>query len=406
MPEVNVASLAAQPYATLEGLRGACPVARAVGPDGAPFWLVTRYADVAAGLADPDLSLDRRNATPGQYHGLSLPPALDANLLNMDAPDHTRVRALAARAFTAQRVEALRPSIQQAADELIRGFAARGEADLVADYAAPLPILIISQILGVPAPDRSDFRLWTDAILAASADPAAAKAAMVQLTGFLGRLVADKRTSPGADLLSDLVQARDENGSLSEEELTSLAFLLLFAGYENSVHLIGSSILALLDHPDEMKRLLAQPELLEGAIEELARYDGPAPLAIRRFPTRDVEIGGTRIGAGETVMLSLAAANRDPARFPEPDRLDLQRSTGGHVALGRGAHYCLGAPLARLELQIAVDTVVRGLPGLRLSVPRDDVRFRPSIRTRGLTALPVAFDAGDGRQPQLQEGRQ
>ncbi len=393
IPEIDLPSLAGQPYGTLEALRSACPVAKAVGPDGLSMWIVTRYEDVAAGLADPRLSLDRRHAKPGQYQGLGLPPALDANLLNMDGPHHARLRALASKSFTPQRVETCRPMVQRVATELVEALAPLGEADLVAAYAARLPIMVICELLGVPEPDRLDFRAWTNAILGGGRDPVAAGAAIGALTEFLRRLIADKRRTPADDLISDLVLARDEQGRLSEDELTSLAFLLLFAGYENSVHLIGNSILALLDHPDQLADLLEHPDLLESAVEELTRFEGPAPLAIRRFPTQDVRIGGTRIGQGETVLLSLAGANRDPERFGDPDELDLRRSARSHLALGRGAHYCLGAPLARLELQIAVGTVVQGLPGLRLAVPRDEVQFRPSIRTRGLTALPVAFDA-------------
>ncbi|HET6293419.1 MAG TPA: cytochrome P450 [Kribbella sp.] len=354
------------PYADYAGLREAGPVHRIEGPDGSPAWLVTRYDDVRQALADPRLSLDRSNALPGNYRGMSLPPALDANLLNMDPPDHTRVRKLVTQAFTP------------------------GRADLVAEYAAPLPITVICDLLGVPAQTRTDFRQWTDTLLAPP-DADAARQAIGAMLRFFAGLIASKRAEPADDLLSAMIAARDEGDRLSDDELTSLVFLILFAGYENVVHLIGNATLALLDDPDQWARLQADRSLLPAAVEELARYDAPASLAIRRFPVEDVSIGGFVVPAGETVLLGIASANRDSTRFPEADRLDFDRVVGGHLALGHGIHYCLGAPLARLEMEIALEAMLDRLPGLALGVPRTEVEWRPSIRTRGLVALPVVF---------------
>ncbi|MFB7665245.1 cytochrome P450 [Kitasatospora sp. NPDC056138] len=389
---VGTAELLQDLYGGYAALRASAPVQRIVGPDGLPFWLVTRYQDVRELLADPRLSFDRRNAVPGNYRGLALPPALDANLLNMDPPDHTRIRRLVSQAFTPRRIEQLRAPVQRTADELLDRIEPLGRADLVADYAGPFPIALICDLLGVAAEDRRDFRAWTDAIITPDpAQPQQAKAAVAGMLEFFARLIARKRAEPGDDLLAAMITARDEGDRLSEDELTSLAFLILFAGYENTVQLIGNSVLALLDHPEQLAELRRDPRLLPAAVEELTRYDTPAPLAIRRFPLVDVTVGDVTIPAGETVLLALGSANRDPDHYDRPDQLDLHRRDGAHLSLGHGIHYCIGAPLARMETGIALATLLRRFPDLALDVPRDALRRRPSIRARGLLALPVRF---------------
>ncbi|MEH0528828.1 hypothetical protein SAMN06272781_7272 [Streptomyces sp. 1222.2] len=391
-PVVDPAELVADPYAVYGRLREAGPVHRIAGTDGLPAWLVTRYDDVREALADPRLSLDKRNAAPGGYHGLALPPALDANLLNMDPPDHTRIRRLVSRAFTPRQTARLRDPIRRTADALLDAVAPYGRADLIASYAAPLPITVICDLLGVAPHDRHDFRAWTDTLIAPDpARPGGAKEAVRSILAFFTQLIDDKRAQPADDLLSALIAVRDDEDRLSEDELMSLAFLILIAGYENTVHLIGNSTLALLSNPDQLSALRADPGRLAGAVEELARFDGPVPLAIRRFPVEDVTIGGVRVPAGETVLLSLAAAHRDPRRFVEPDRLDLDRDATGHLALGHGIHYCLGAPLARMETEIALTALLDRFPGLALDIAPDAVRRRPSMRARGLLDLPVRF---------------
>ncbi|MEV7151709.1 cytochrome P450 [Streptomyces sp. NPDC093084] len=389
---VDPAELFADPYAVYARLREAGPVHRFTGTDGLPAWLVTRYDDVRQALADPRLSLDKAHAKPGGYRGLALPPALDANLLNMDPPDHTRIRRLVSQAFTPRRIARLREPVRRTADALLDAVAPLGRADLIADYAAPLPIAVICELLGVAEDDRPDFRSWTDALVVPDpARPDGAREAVRALLAYFAGLLARKRAEPADDLLSALIAVRDEEDRLSEDELMSLAFLILFAGYENTVHLIGNAVLALLLDPPQLAALRADPARTGAAVEELLRYDGPVPLAIRRFPTEDVTIGGVAVPAGETVLLSLAAAHRDPRRFPEPDRLDLGRDGAGHLALGHGIHYCIGAPLARLEAEIALTALLERLPGLALDVPVDALRHRPSMRTRGLLALPVRF---------------
>lgn len=384
--------LMADPYAVYARLREAGPVHRIAGTDGLPAWLVTRYDDVRQALADPRLSLDKRNAAPGGYRGMALPPALDANLLNMDPPDHTRIRRLVSQAFTPRRIAQLREPIRKTADQLLDAIAPHGRADLIASYAAPLPINVICDLLGVAPEDRRDFRAWTDALVAPDpAEPSRAKEAIRSMLAFFTQLIARKRAEPADDLLSAMIAVRDEEDRLSEDELMSLAFVILFGGYENTVHLIGNATLALLDHPDQLAALRADPGRLGGAVEELARYDGPAPLAIRRFAVEDIAIGGVTIPAGDTVLLSLAAAHRDPHRFADPDRLDIGRDVTGHLALGHGIHYCLGAPLARMETEIALAALLERFPRLELDVPYGELRWRPSMRARGLLTLPVRY---------------
>ncbi|MFG2825687.1 cytochrome P450 [Kitasatospora sp. NPDC048365] len=387
-----MAALTADPHAGFAALRESGPVHRVTGPDGLPVWLVTRYADVRQVLADPALALDKRHAAPGNYRGFALPPALDANLLNMDPPDHTRIRRLVARAFTPRRIAELRGPIEQLADSLLDAMAPLGQADLITAYAAPLPITVICDLLGVPADARHDFRAWTDALVAPDPErPQDARAAVGAMLAFFTQLIARKREQPGDDLLSALIAVRDEEDRLGEDELTSLAFLILFAGYENTVHLIGNAVLALLAHPEQLAALRADPGLIAGAVEEFARFDGPAPLAIRRFAREDVTIGGVTVPAGETVLAALASANRDPRQFAEPDRLDLRRADNPHLALGHGIHYCLGAPLARMETEIALTALLRRFPALALDESAGGLRHRPSLRARGLLALPVRY---------------
>ncbi|NEA56125.1 cytochrome P450 [Streptomyces sp. SID13666] len=398
------AELIDDPHAVYARLREAGPVHRITGTDGLPAWLITRYADVRRALADPRLALDKRNARPGGYQGLALPPALDANLLNMDPPDHTRIRRLVSQAFTPRRIEELRAPIRRIADDLLDAIAPHGRTDLIASYAAPLPITVICDLLGVAPADRQDFRSWTDALITPDpAQPSRAKEAVGSMLGYFTHLIADKRSHPADDLLSAMIAARDESHQdrfgagegdedrLSEDELMSLVFLILFAGYENTIHLIGNATLALLTAPDQLEALRAEPGRVDGAVAELARHDGPAPLAIRRFPLEDIAIGGVTIPAGETVLLSLAAANRDPGQFADPDHVDITRDATGHLALGHGIHYCLGAPLARMETEIALIALLDRFPHLALDVPPDTLRWRPSMRARGLLALPVRY---------------
>ncbi|MBO4209177.1 cytochrome P450 family protein [Micromonospora echinofusca] len=361
-------------------LRTLSGVHRAVLPDGSHAWLVTGHRDVADGLADPRLSLDRRHSRGG-WSGFALPPALDANLLNMDPPDHTRIRRLVASAFSPQRVRAMRPAIRRTADGLLDELPFSGTTDLVAAFCAPLSVHVIADLLGIPAGARRDFRAWTDTLLATHRpDRQAARQAIVEMHGFVVELLARKREQPGADLLSALVSVENDDDRLSANELTSLAFLILFAGYENSANLIASTTLALLRQPEPLGRL--DRDQLAAAVEETLRLDPPAPVAIRRFPVQDIVVDGTTIPAGDTVLLAIAAANRD-------SRVGVDNT--GHLAFGRGVHHCIGAALARVEALEALDALASRLPRLALAEPATEVTWRPSFRTHGPAALPVTW---------------
>jgi cytochrome P450 len=385
------ASYIADLFQASSRLRELGPVHRVVTPEGEHAWLVTRYADVRAALANPALSLSRSHAHAA-YRGSSLPPELDEHLLNLDPPDHSRLRRLVAKAFTARRIEGLRDRIQQAADALLDDVADRGQADLIECYAAPLPMTVICELLGIPPADRADYRDWTHVLVDSAPDrKRRLRGALQNIFRTTRELIEQKRAEPRDDLLSALIQARDVGDRLTENELLSISFLLFTAGYETSMNLIGLGIFELLSHPDQCAAVRSDPALLPVAVEELLRHSVPAALSSRRFPTEDVEIGGVTIPAGDMVLLSLASANRDPGRFMRPDELVLSRAQNAHLSFGHGIHFCLGAPLARLEGQIAIGTVLRRFPSLALAAPAGPPHWRPSIRTHGLQRLVVTF---------------
>jgi cytochrome P450 len=297
-----------------------------------------------------------------------------------------------AKAFTPARMQSLRPVIEQHAEALLNDIAGRGHGDLIEEFAAPLPLTVIGDLLGVPAGPRADFRRWTSALIAPDpGEPSRGKEAVSGIVRLLAGLIAARRASPGDDLLSAMTAARDKHDQLSEDELLSLAFLILWAGYENSIHLIGNSIFALLTSPQLTAGLPAGEPLPGAAIEELVRFAAPSPYAIRRFVTEDLSIRGVRIPAGDTVLLCLASANRDPEQFTDPGTLDLTRAGNPHLGFGLGIHYCLGAPLARTETAIAISSLLRRFPGLALAVKPDELRWRPSFRSRGILELPVTW---------------
>ncbi|WP_067068897.1 cytochrome P450 family protein [Carbonactinospora thermoautotrophica] len=382
------------PYPTYARLRDEAPVCRVTTPMGFDTWLVTRYEDARAALADPRLSKDMHLA--GQKY-LEIfgetSAALDENMLNSDPPNHTRLRRLVSKAFTPRRIEALRPRVEEVAEELLDKIAPHGEAELMSDFAFPLPVTIICDLLGVPPQDREAFTGWARSMGTFGFDDSgAAQDAERSLYNYLTRLIERKRAQPEEDMLSALIAARDGEGRLSESELISTAFLLLFAGHETTANFIGNAVLALLLNPEQMRLLLDKPALLPGAIEELLRYDGSVENATFRFAAEDLEIAGTRIPKGSVVTIVLNSANRDPARFTDPDRVDITRAENAHLAFGHGIHYCLGAPLARMEAQIGIGMLLHRLPNLCLAVRPDKLRWLPAaVPFRGLHELPVWF---------------
>ncbi|MEV6564799.1 cytochrome P450 family protein [Streptomyces kronopolitis] len=376
------------PYPTYARLREEGPVHRIALPDGSPVWLVTRECDVRAGLTDARLSVNKAHSTNG-YRGFSLPPALDANLLNIDPDDHLRLRRLVSKGFTPRHVEQLRARVVTVAAQLADRLAEAGQADLVTTFANPLPLVIIGDLLAVPEADSRTFSGWVGAMFAPEY-PGHTAEAIGHIHRYLVDLIAARRARPADDLLSSLIATRDDGARLSEDELVSLAFLILMAGSENTQHLISGGLLTLLRHPDQLRTLRARPALMPEAVEELFRFAHPNQMAIRRFPTEPVDIGGVRIPAGDTVLLGLASAHRDPARYPAPDRFDPRRADKAHLALGHGVHYCLGAALARLEIRTALTTLLDRFPRLRLAVPDEQLEWRASFRSHALKRLPVA----------------
>ena len=391
----------ADTYATFARMRDHDPVFCQPGIDGeTPIWWVTRYDDAEAVLLDDERFVrDPRLALPPEQR-TELPEFfsfIDSNMLNRDGDDHRRLRRLVSKAFTPRMVEQLRPRIQEIADELIDRVSAAGEMEIVSEFAFPLPITVIAELLGVPVADREHFREWSGAMVS----PALAAAELEQADALLGAFVqyllalfAERRGSPGEDLVSALVAVEDGGDTLSEEELCSMVALLIVAGHETTVSLIGNAMLALLMHPEQRAAIERDPSLLPRAVEELIRYDGPVERTLNRWAAVDVEFGGQTIRRGETVIVILGAADHDPERFEAPDELALAAERESrHLGFGRGRHFCLGAPLARLEAEIALGTLLRRLPGLRLAVAENELRRRPVPLFRSLVALPVTWDA-------------
>ncbi|MCX2968100.1 MULTISPECIES: cytochrome P450 family protein [Streptomyces] len=402
-PELFTWEFAADPYPAYAWLREHAPVHRAELPSGVSAWLVTRYDDARQALADQRLSKNP-GAHSERAHGrgkVGIPgersAGLMTHLLNIDPPDHTRLRRLVSRAFTPRRVAAFAPRVQELTDALIDGFAERGEADLIHEFAFPLPIYAICDLLGVPAEDRDDFRDWAGMMLRHGGGPRGGVGrAVKKIRRYLAELIHRKRDDLGDDLISGLIRASDHGEHLSESEAAAMAFILLFAGFETTVNLIGNGTLALLRHPGERRRLqdalaAGDSALLATGVEELLRYDGPVELATWRFATEPLTLGGQRVAPGDPVLVVLAAADRDPRKFARPDTLDLARGDNQHLGYGHGIHYCLGAPLARLEGQVALATLLRRLPDLRLAADPADLRWRGGLIMRGLRTLPVEF---------------
>ena len=393
------------PYPVYAELRRSAPVRR-ITLNGLPAWLVTRYEDVRQALTDPRLShsldnLDPALAEAGPWVLAERMMGLDGNLLRSDPPRHTRLRRLVSKAFTPGRVEALRPRVQDMADELAAEFLPRGEVELVGEFAFPLPLMVIMELLGLPLEDRAQFRKWAQLTVPRGADQTQAMQGYAAIRAYFVDLVERKTRQPGGeDLLSALARVRDEGQHLDEDELLGMAWLLLTAGHSTTVDLIGTGTLALLENPQQYAALRADPGLLPAAVEEMLRYDSPVELGISRYTTADVTVGEVVIpGGGQAVFPAIASADRDPARFPDPDRFDLHRGESGHIAFGHGAHYCLGAPLARMEAAIAFGTLLGHCPDLKLATDPDRIRWQVNPHLRGPAELPLSFTPATGGPP-------
>ncbi|MFI9203142.1 cytochrome P450 [Streptomyces sp. NPDC053048] len=364
-------------------------LARVRLPFGEPAWLVTRYADARLVLGDRRFSRavaaehDEPRQSPGRQS--------DSGILAMDPPDHTRLRTLVMRAFTMARTERLRPEIRALAESLLDDMVAAGPpADLVEEYALPIPVAVICRLLGVPEADRPLFRKWSDDALSTSSLTAEeADASREELRAYMAGLIAERRARPADDLMTALIEARDKDDRLSEPELIDLCVAVLVAGHETTATQIPNFVCTLLDHPGELARLRDDPDLIPGAVEELLRF---VPLGMAasmpRYATEDVEVGGTLVRAGEPVLVSVGAANRDALRFPVPDALDLGRQGNQHLGFGHGVHHCLGAPLARVELQEALRALILRMPDLHVA---GDIVWKTEMLVRGPRSMPVGW---------------
>ncbi len=400
-PDLASPAFKADPYPFYARLRAEAPVWRATLRDRRTAWLVTRYEDVARVLKDDAFAKDKLNAMDPEQRAKTpwvpgfLKP-LERNMLDLDDPEHVRLRALVSTAFTPRLIERLRGRIEALCEELLDAMECererRGGTDLVAGYALPLPATVIAELLGVPAEDHTKFHRWSNRLVSVSSghDMLRALPAAFSFVRYLRKLVERRRADPQDDLITALIRAEEAGDKLSEDELLAMAFLLLVAGHETTVNLIASGTLALLEYPEQAEKLRRDPSLVKPAVEELLRYTSPVEMATERYAREDTEIRGTTIPRGGLVLAVLGSANRDERHFQDPDALDLARDPNRHLAFGRGGvHHCLGAPLARMEGQIALNALLRRFPGARLAMAPETLRWRRGLFLRGLERLPL-----------------
>ena len=402
-----------------EEMRAKCPVSRAIITSGEesdgnrgffnrPLWLVTDYEEGSRALLDRAITVDMTSVlTPDQLDQMPETPEefqpLRRNILTVDPPEHTRLRKLVQPSFTTSAIEKLRPRIQQIADELLdaadAAAADRGESapdrqmELISQFSYPLPITVICEMLGIPPEDREQTRRWSENLLNAQSPERMEELGrnIGEFIAYLRELFARKRETPGDDLISQLLQVEVDGDRLTEDEILAMVFILFVAGHITTVNLIANGVFALLTHPEQAAKLRSDPGLVTNAVEEILRYYGPAETTTPRYAREDVELGGQAIAKGEPLLVVLAAADRDPTRFADPQSFDISRDDANrHIAFGKGVHACLGAPLARLEGQIALETLFRRYPDLRLAVPASEITWAPSF-LRSLTGLPLLF---------------
>ena len=392
------AEFKADPFPFFARLRVSDPVYRTTLPDKTPVWLLTRYDDVNSLLRDQRFTKNRRNAlTNDQLRKLPWTPPmfrpLERNMLDLDPPDHTRLRSLVHKAFTPGLVEQMRSRTQAISDELLDRVAPLGEMDLISDFALPLPMTIITEILGVPAKDHDKFHRWSKAVVALTSPSPTLRVlpAVWKFIRYLRQFFKLRRRDPQDDLVSALIKAEEAGDKLNEDELLAMVFLLLIAGHETTVNLIGNGTLALLENPNEISKLRNDSSLMKPAVEELLRYTSPVLMTSERYALENAAVHGVTIPRGEMTLGVIGSANRDETVFARPTELDINRDPNKHLSFGQGIHFCLGAPLARMEAQIAFTTLLQRLPELRLRDSPHSLRWRPSMILRGLASLPVRF---------------
>ena len=404
-PDLASSRFKADPYPFYARLRAEAPVWRTTLSDKRKAWIVTRYEDVAGVLKDDRMAKDPLNAQdPEQLAREPWVPGflkpLERNMLDVDEPDHRRLRTLVSKAFTPRLIERLRARIERICLELLDDMERNGKTELVRDYALPLPATVIAELLGIPASDHRKFHRWSNRIVSISSGRDVWKAlpAALAFLRYLRKMVERRRSQPEDDLMSALIQAEEAGDKLGQDELLAMAFLLLVAGHETTVNLIASGTLALIEHPEQLEKLGRDPSLIKPAVEELLRYTSPVEIATERYARQDLEIAGKVVPRGELVLAVLGSANRDERYFENPAALDLARDPNKHLAFGRGGvHHCLGAPLARMEGQIALTALLQRFPGLRLAVSPESLRWHTGLFLRGLERLPLILEEAGGQ---------
>ncbi|WP_426453279.1 cytochrome P450 family protein [Paenibacillus sp. S-38] len=383
-------------YALYDRWRVEEPVYSMGAPGGMQAWLITRYDDAVEALKNEERFTKNSRTVRGEGEASLLPDKvftlLSNNLLGADPPDHTRLRSIVSKAFTPGVAENLRGQIEEITGRLIGELRQKGGGDLIDEFAFPLPIYVICQMLGIPPEDHALFRKWSDDFIAAATDIEKVKAVQPSLEAFasyIDGLIEERRAKPKDDLITELIRVQENGDRLTREELASTIFLLIVAGHETTVNLIGNGTFALLEHPDQLALWRGNRELDSSAVEELLRFYGPVEITTNRWVREPFEWHGKQLQRGDLLFVSLASANRDPSQFEEPARLDLTRKKNRHLAFGSGIHFCLGAPLARLEGSIAISTLIRELPNLGFAVPREEINWRHGRLMRGLQSLPV-----------------
>jgi cytochrome P450 PksS len=383
------------PQALYEQMREVEPIYCGIGPvSGRNFWFFTRYDDCVTVLKNqifgkefyrhlpPEMVAENQGENPEQFNVVS------RHMLNLDPPDHTRLRGLVHKAFTPRMIDNLRPRIQQIADDLLDKIEGKDEIDLIEEYSFPLPITVIAEMLGIPVADQDKFRHWTNVLLY-SPDEQVNGAAAMEFAMYMHEMIDQRTNDPQVDLITGLLMAEDGGETLHREELLSMIFLLLVAGHETTVNLIANGTLALMQNPDQMQLLRDDPSLIKSAVEEMLRYNGPVETPTMRWSFEDTEMDGKFIQQGDIVLPALLAANRDPAYFENPNVFDIRREPNKHIAFGHGIHFCLGAPLARMEGTIAINTMLARLPKLELNTDIDQLDWNESLLIHGMKALPV-----------------
>lgn len=372
------------PFPVYAQMRDKEPIMRTLFPDGQHGWIISKYEDAVDALKDPRFVKDMRNA------GINKDVIFfKDNMLFSDPPDHKRLRGLVQKAFTPQLISGMTDRIQQIADELLAAVEGQESIHLIDDYAFPLPIIVISEMLGVPNSDRDKFRVWSNALIEFSGQDEETRNLTLEFREYLVDWIAKVRKQPGNDLISQLVISEEEGDRLREDELYNLVMLLIIAGHETTVNLIGNGILSLLQHPDQLQLLQDQPELIQQAIEEMLRYNGPVEFSTSRWVREDLEFKGVSMSRGDLVIVSLTSANRDPEQFNDPDLFDITREKSPHLAFGKGIHLCLGAPLARLEVEIAINTLLKRYPDIRLKGDASELEWRQGMIVRGVKEIPL-----------------